>query len=139
MAKHTISLPTELDDRLKTQQGAGQSFSDVIRQRLEQSYLVGTDQMVLTVKISQQVEQMHAEIRQLYEVLDQIIKTLEVMELTPAPEPEAPKAEESLRIVSYEEMYADDPLYNPPSPPTRTDEAFSTPRPPQERKRWWHR
>lgn len=132
--RQTVTLPTALLDRLKAQQGDGQTLSDVIRQQLEHGY-EGVEKQVMDVH--EGLNLIRQDLFRLYALLEQVVKTLEEMMPTPAPEPSEP--EPDLPIVTYEEMYADDPLYNPPIPPTRTDEAFPTPRPPQERKRWWHR
>lgn len=135
--RQTITLPTALLDQLKAHQGAGQTLSDVIRQQLERGY-AGLEQQVMD--IMHEIQVMRQDLGGISGVLEQVVKTLELM--LPTQEIEAPHVTalvEAPRIVSYEEMYADDPVKSPPDLPVQTDELEHMSHPPQEPKRWWHR
>jgi hypothetical protein len=125
--RHTVTLPTALVERLKREQGPGQTLSDVLRLRLEQAY-TGMDAHM--AGLTQRVEQLVEEVAVVRAALEQLVGLFETFAKAPAlgrepqPIPEAPP------MVTYEQLYGEAPV-----------EAESPPLPvvTQERKRWWHR
>jgi hypothetical protein len=125
-ARRTITLPKELIAQVEQQQGAGETFSDVVRRRLE-THQSGVDARLSAIEreLVRLHEMVSTELSALQFRLGEVVEVLEGMTQT---REKPPATESEVKIASYEEMYgADEPPQAAPSPA------------PQERKRWWTR
>jgi hypothetical protein len=129
-----LTLPDKvLQDLQHEAETSKRTLSEVIVAAVQEGWESATQERAelrrLLTQLAGTVETEFATIQQILSKLVGVVETLtqEVRDSKPAPEPER-------RIMTYEEMYADDPLYNPP--PTADAGPEPTPPPVPERSRW---
>jgi hypothetical protein len=132
-----LTIPEKLlQDVQHEADASNRTISEVIVATVEQIWQSADQERVeLRQLVSQLAGHLETELATIHHILSRVVALLEAMQ----PQQKVELSEPEPRIATYEEIYADDPTFNPPKAPLPTGAGEKTPEPQPMGRRWWQR